>query len=106
MGVSTPQAIVSDGVEVRNKAFAQLEAWLSGSPFLAGNEVSIADLAAVCEVTMHSLVAFDLSPYPQVQAWVARLFEIPAVTEGHQGLEAFKTMLAAKQRETQEKVEA
>ena len=100
------EVTLADAVEIRAKSFTQLETWLTATPYLAGSEVSIADISAVCEVTGQELTHFDLTPYPHVQAWVARLFEIPAVVEGHQGLNAFKAMLAAKQAEAAQKAAA
>lgn len=99
-------ALLTEATETRGKAFAQLEAWLTASPFLAGAEVSLADISAICEVTGHQFMEFDLTPYPHVQAWAARVLEIPAVAEGHQPLNGFKAMLAAKKQEAAEKAAA
>jgi glutathione S-transferase len=90
MGRTMPEVTLNDAIEARAKAFAQVETWLTESPYIAGNEVSIADLSALCEITNQRLVNFDLSPYPHIQAWIARLFEIPAVAETHLALDQFK----------------
>lgn len=106
LGRTKPEAIIADGIEARTRSFVQLEDWLSQSPYIAGTEMTIADLAAVCEVAMQSLVDFDLTPYPHVQAWASRIFQIPEVVEVHQGMEGFKAMLNAKKREQAEKARA
>ena len=99
MGKTIPEALVAEAAEIRAKGFSQLEAWLTATPYLAGSEVSIADISALCEVTGHRLVDFDLTPYPHVQAWVTRMFEIPAVAEGHQALTGLKAQIDAKRQE-------
>jgi glutathione S-transferase len=42
-------------------------------PFVCGAELSIADYAGVSLVTLADFVEFDFSPYPAVQAWLARM---------------------------------
>ena len=99
LGTTMPEAIIAEATEARAKAFAQLEAWLTASPYLTGNEMSIADLSAVCEVTQHRIVEFDMSPYPHVQAWVNRLMENPVIAELHQVLNGLRAMIEAKTQE-------
>jgi len=47
--------------------------FLEKTPFLAGEQISLADLSAVEEIVMLDLIPFDLSPYPKVQAWIKRV---------------------------------
>jgi len=47
--------------------------FLEKTPFLAGEQISLADLAAVEEIVELDLIPFDLSPYPKVQAWIKRV---------------------------------
>lgn len=44
-----------------------------GGPFVCGPDLSIADYAGISLVTLADFVAFDFSPYPAVQAWLARM---------------------------------
>ena len=98
-----PEAVTSEALMTRDKALAQVEAWLTVTPFLAGTEVSIADLTALCELTQQSLVALDFSQYPKIQAWMRKLMEIPAVQQAHEGFNAFKEMVtSARQSQEQE----
>ena len=99
LGIPVTQAAVEEATEIRAKGFSQLEAWLTATPYLTGSEITIADLSALCEVTGHRLVDFDLTPYPHVQAWVTRMFETPAVAESHQALMELKAQLDAKRQE-------
>ena len=99
IGASVPEAIVEEAEETRLKAFAQLEAWLTANTYLVGPEMSIADLSAMSEVVTHSLVDFDMSPYPHVQAWLAPFLANPIITEAHRALTVLKAQLVAKKQE-------
>jgi glutathione S-transferase len=58
--------------------FAELEAVLSKQPFLAG-EYSVADAYAFAIVNWARLLSLPLTPYPHLQAWLARVAERPHV---------------------------
>ena len=58
--------------------FAELEAVLSKQPFLAG-EYSVADAYAFAIVNWARLLSLPLTPYPNLQAWLARVAERPHV---------------------------
>lgn len=40
-----------------------------GTNYVAGNEVTIADISLACSVTVLEAINFDLSPYPLVKRW-------------------------------------
>ncbi|HEY0438191.1 MAG TPA: glutathione S-transferase family protein [Phenylobacterium sp.] len=46
---------------------------LAGQPYVCGDEVSLADYLGASFVTLGEIAAFDLSPYPNIRAWLARL---------------------------------
>jgi RNA polymerase-associated protein len=61
-------------------ALGALDARLAASPYLAGREYSLADIAYLPWIfRAETRLQFDLSPYEAVGAWVARLLERPAV---------------------------
>jgi RNA polymerase-associated protein len=63
-----------------SSALAALDARLTGSPYLAGREYSLADIAYVPWIfRAETRLGFDLSPYEAIAAWSARLVERPAV---------------------------
>ena len=63
-----------------HEALVGLEARLSSSPYLAGEEYSLADIAYVPWIyRVESRLRFDLSPYPAIGEWAERLAERPAV---------------------------
>jgi glutathione S-transferase len=46
---------------------------LGGRPFLCGDQLTLADYLGASFVTLGEIAAFDLSPYPNITAWVARM---------------------------------
>jgi len=65
---------------------------LAGRDYVAGEEISVADYLGISYVLLGDLAAYDFSPYPNVQAWIARMQARPAfapVFERYLGLVAF-----------------
>ncbi|MDQ8029115.1 MAG: glutathione S-transferase family protein [Brevundimonas sp.] len=60
-------------IEKGHAALARMEAGLSGRDWLAGEAVSLADLALVAYTRVAHEGDFDLTPYANVRAWVARV---------------------------------
>jgi glutathione S-transferase len=58
-------------------ALAVMEQALARSPFLAGDEFSVADIALYAYTHVAAEGGFDLEAYPQVLAWLARVTEVP-----------------------------
>ena len=59
-----------------------MERWLTDSPYLCGNEITIADLAGACEVIQGRFIELDFKKWPNVQAWMEKIiFGIPEVHE-------------------------
>jgi glutathione S-transferase len=54
-------------------ALQRLEDGLADSPFLAGNALSLADVALVAYTRVADEGGFDLGAYPRVRAWIARV---------------------------------
>ena len=54
-------------------ALQRLEDGLEASPFLVGEAVSLADVALVAYTRVAHEGGFDLSGYPRVRAWIARV---------------------------------
>mmetsp|Transcript_17541 Transcript_17541/g.19729 ORF Transcript_17541/g.19729 Transcript_17541/m.19729 type:complete len:104 (+) Transcript_17541:384-695(+) len=53
--------------------------FLSKTKYLTGDEISIADLISFCELLQLRYIKYDLSKYPNVEAWYNRIFEIKEV---------------------------
>jgi len=60
------------------------EFYLKDNKFLAGNEISIADLSAACEVSQVLLLGVDLSLYKNLSVWFQKVMAIPEVEKVHQ----------------------
>jgi glutathione S-transferase len=60
-------------VERGHAALARLETGLSGTGFLVGDRLTLADIALVAYTRVAHEGGFDLSRYPAVKAWVGRV---------------------------------
>ena len=60
-------------VERGLQALRRLEVGLETAPFLAGEDVSLADVALVAYTRVAGEGAFDLAPFPKVRAWIGRV---------------------------------
>lgn len=49
------------------------EVMLKDRKFLCGDDITLADYLGAAYVTLGEIAAFDLSPYPNIEAWVARM---------------------------------
>jgi glutathione S-transferase len=58
-------------------ALKVLDGALAKSDFLVGSEATIADVAVYGDVAYAEEGAIDLSPYPNVKAWMARIEKLP-----------------------------
>jgi glutathione S-transferase len=56
-----------------SSALQRLEAALEASPYLVGEALSLADIALVAYTRMAGDGGFDLSIYPAVRRWIARV---------------------------------
>jgi glutathione S-transferase len=78
----TPERLVPL-LESGNRALAVMERRLSGAEWLVGENYSVADIACYAYTHKAEEGGFDLSPYPGITAWIARV----AVQPGHVPLE-------------------
>lgn len=53
------------------------EHMLAGRDFVCGDQISLADYLGASFITLGEIAAFDLSPYPNIEAWVARMKRRP-----------------------------
>ena len=60
-----------------NDALKVLDAALANSPFLVGDEATIADVAVYGDVAYAEEGAIDLGPYANVKAWMSRIEQLP-----------------------------
>jgi glutathione S-transferase len=63
---------------VAEQLFAVIEAWLATRDFLAGDAVpTIADVAVYSYIGLAPEGGLDLTPYPSLRAWLARIEALP-----------------------------
>ncbi len=73
------------------KALAILELELKPNEFLAGANATIADLALGSEILqLRDLELHDLKAYPKIEAWLAKLAQLPFYAELFAPLHGFK----------------
>ncbi len=61
-----------------------IERWLGENPFLCGDEMTLADLTAACEMMQTKFIGLDLSKWPKIQAWLKKMvYDIPEMLEIH-----------------------
>jgi len=65
-----------------HRLYGVLNRQLSGRDFIAGDDYTIADIAAWPWVARHEFQTVDLNDYPNVLAWYLRLAQRPAVLAG------------------------
>jgi glutathione S-transferase len=68
---------------------------LRGRAFLCGDDMTLADLVGAAMVTLGEGVRYDLSPYPNVQAWIGRMKARSSWRVANQAFEALKAALGA-----------
>ena len=83
LGLEPKDYVLEESPVVLARSLKVMDGWLSKQPYIAGSEISIADLSALCELTQLELLNYDLTPYPKVHAWYQRLRVLPEVRETH-----------------------
>jgi len=64
-----------------------IDGWLSQHQFVAGPEISIADLSLCCELSQLACIKTDeLSGYPRVREWMGRVAALPSYAAAHKVL--------------------
>ncbi|KAI1285678.1 Glutathione S-transferase 1, isoform C [Halotydeus destructor] len=94
-----PGKVVEEGKEQAFKdKLALLEGYLSGNKYVAGDTLTIADLSIVAGIGFLKVVNYDLTAYPNIVAWRARLEQgLPFYKEvNDEPLVAFKAEMDAK----------
>jgi len=68
---------VAQAAELLEAVFARMETRLKDHDYLVGDRISLADIAWVPQYVVLSMVGFDFSPYPSIEAWNQRISERP-----------------------------
>lgn len=85
-----PESMQKAAAATLSRALQVLETgWLSGSRFLAGESLTLADFAAYVEIGQlqpQFTNLFDFSPFPNIRRWMQELAETPGHDEAHRVL--------------------
>ena len=74
--LATPERMASL-LESGNRALGVMEAQLAKTPFLAGSEMTVADIALYAYTHDASAGGYDLAQFPAVSAWLHRVADHP-----------------------------
>jgi glutathione S-transferase len=66
---------------------------LAGRDFVCGDEITLADYLGISFVTLGEIAAFDLTPYPNIASWVARMKARPAFERTFAGFYGLLSLL-------------
>lgn len=78
------EAALERALMLAKDRFAQLEGRLAlNGRFVCGETITLADYFGACLVSLGELVGFSLAPWPNVQAWMARMQTRPAWGNTH-----------------------
>ena len=69
-------------------------------PFLFGPEPTIADYFGTCLVALGELVAFDLAPWPHVQAWLEAMKARPSWNPTHAAFYGWRSVMQQQARQS------
>ncbi len=75
MGLNPNPDSIVEGNRYLDAQIPVIEKCLSNSKMLAGEEMSIADIAMLAALEPFDLIQYDLSPYPAVSAWRNNLMQ-------------------------------
>ncbi|XP_018568551.1 glutathione S-transferase 1 [Anoplophora glabripennis] len=80
------------------EALGFLDVFLEGNEFVTGNKLTVADCSLVASTSSIAAIGWDLSPYSNVAAWVARCsLAIPGYAEFNQtGADEFGKLVRSK----------
>ena len=74
------------------------EHMLADQPYTCGDRITIADYLGLSFVLLGKLAAFDFSPYPNIQTWIARLQARPSYVTTYAAFDTFAAFVAGQQQ--------
>jgi glutathione S-transferase len=92
----TGQSMVAYGHEHSARWLKVLDQhMLAGRDFVCGDQITVADYLGSAFMTLGDGIGFDLSPYPNVAAWVARMKALPSWDKTYAGFNGFLSAMRA-----------
>nr|UUB32746.1 glutathione S-transferase GSTe10 [Dendroctonus valens] len=92
------KTIEKDKADLITQAYQSLEILLEGHNFIAGDELTIADLSLGATVSSSNaaIVPIASNTYPRISAWLSRLQALPYYEVNQKGVDQFKAMVQSK----------
>jgi glutathione S-transferase len=75
--------LIDEWMEQGEEALGRMEARLATQPFIAGETLTLADIALYANTHLAHEADLDLALFPAVRAWVNRVASLP----GHVGMD-------------------
>ena len=83
MGVASNPDSIADGKKFLDNQLPVVENQLKNNKMLAGDQLSIADVAMLAAMEPFELIKLDLSPYPYIKAWRDNIMQQEFYTNVH-----------------------
>lgn len=83
-GNSVSQESIEETKSILQKSLQQMEEWLGTQTYVAGNELTIADLGSHAYCVQVAAVGYDLTSYPKVTEWTNRINAMQEIREVNQ----------------------
>ena len=81
MGLKFPESEFEILDMMWERSLRHLNSMLVDNKYLWGDEITIADLSAYCELTQIGFIEKDYSQYTNIKHWEKQMFDIPEVAE-------------------------
>nr|QGZ00473.1 glutathione S-transferase delta4 [Glyphodes pyloalis] len=72
-----------------NASLGFLDQFLSGSKWVAGDNITIADTSIFASLSSILAVGWDISKFPNIERWVTECAALPGYAENEEGAKAF-----------------
>jgi glutathione S-transferase len=87
LGHDIPPEAIQEAIDNLPKTLCTMDTWIAEMGYLAGPQMTIADLIAVCDTAQFTITLnYDLSKYSNLYSWYKQMMEIPEVSEVHEAI--------------------
>lgn len=83
-GIAVPPESLEETKTTLRQSLEQMEGWLGTQAYMAGETLTIADLATHAYCVQVRAIGYDFAPYPRVIAWMDLINALPEVREVNQ----------------------
>jgi glutathione S-transferase len=83
---------LEQAIDAMERCFKLLDSHFESNPdyqYLVGNEMTIADISMICEISQLLVMAYDFAKYPWLTKWIRRMESLEHYNRTHQFLKRF-----------------